>query len=396
MFTNPVEKIARGPFMQENEKQIFKLRLKLKSGEEFEAEGSLDFVKAQKDDFLRLASQQKNDENNSFDSYNIKPVPKQYLQDIPLNDRKDENEFPGNLNKEFRANSDLQESNPPQNAINTFLPNTDGSIYQQNDLTPPQETHFTQSGFTFPAQTSTTQNLPNTPNFNGEAGDFTFNTQQSNNPTQIPTENLKPQPHLRPLKPEQSAQYSQYGQYPGQQTFRHNPNIPQNNTTGQQIKITGTAPLYRQNKEVAPGQYNPVYFTKPATAKLSPKTKLRKEHLIAQPQQSVWHRIAYADGPHIILRRKDKNLSSAMAALIILGAAKILTGMHKMPALELARSLKLSGYLKENERLDRILTPEIRLSCLVYEGSKRNRAYTLTQSGTAKAYTSAERVLLSN
>ena len=69
--------------MQENDKQFFKLRLKLKSGEEFEAEGSLEFVKAQKDEFLRLLNQQKANDNNLVNSYSINLIPEQNNENLP-------------------------------------------------------------------------------------------------------------------------------------------------------------------------------------------------------------------------------------------------------------------------------------------------------------------------
>jgi len=113
-----------------------------------------------------------------------------------------------------------------------------------------------------------------------------------------------------------------------------------------------------------------------------------------QIDAKIWSKIAYLDGTDIILRRKVKDLKPNLAALITLAAAKMLAGITKMSALELSKSLKMSGYLKPTERLDRIIAPEIKAGTLFFEGSKRNREYMISQTGTAKAYTAAERFLL--
>jgi len=114
-----------------------------------------------------------------------------------------------------------------------------------------------------------------------------------------------------------------------------------------------------------------------------------------QIDDKIWVKIAYIDGANIILRRKVKNLKPNLAALITLAAAKMIAGITKMSALELSKSMRLSGYLKGDERLDRILAPEIKAGALFFEGSKRRRDYMISNTGTAKAYTAAEHFLLS-
>ena len=113
-----------------------------------------------------------------------------------------------------------------------------------------------------------------------------------------------------------------------------------------------------------------------------------------QIDEKIWSKIAYLDGTDILLRRKVRDLKPGIAALITLAAAKMLAGITKMSALELSKSLKMSGYLKPTERLDRIIAPEIKAGTLFFEGSKRRREYMISQTGTAKAYTSAEHFLL--
>lgn len=126
----------------------------------------------------------------------------------------------------------------------------------------------------------------------------------------------------------------------------------------------------------------PTYFRN-----IQPKTSF------PTPSSEVWNKVAYSDGENIIIRRKSKLIKPQIAALIILGANKIINAQSTLSALELAKSLKLSGYLKTGERLDRIITTEIKEGHLSFEGSKRNRLYRITATGQAKAYTWAEKLL---
>ncbi len=113
----------------------------------------------------------------------------------------------------------------------------------------------------------------------------------------------------------------------------------------------------------------------------------------ALPSNEVWDKVAYYDGENIIIRRKSKLIKPQVAALIILGAGKVLNSQNTLSALELAKSLKLSGYLKTGERLDRLIVNEIKEGHLSYEGSKRNRLYKISATGQAKAYIWAEKLL---
>lgn len=115
--------------------------------------------------------------------------------------------------------------------------------------------------------------------------------------------------------------------------------------------------------------------------------------IIKTPSEEVWNKIAYSDGQSLIIRRKSKLIKPQIAALIILSANKILNSKDTLAALELSKSLKLSGYLKEGQRLDRLLESEIKEGFLSYEGSKRNRLYRISATGQAKAYTWAEKLL---
>lgn len=284
--------------MQGNDENLFKLRIKLKTGEEFEAEGPIDFIEQQKEAFLKIIKNSVYTETVRPISYGQKTIPE--------------------------VREDYQIVKESEN-INSLGINPQAKRWEsgrhQADLQAPQSS-------------------------------------QENPPKYSPRTDIWGEP---------------------------------------KISSVSDAQIYKKTEENPTGKYSPAYFGKtPVIKNAAERRKSAKpaEPPIPRPEGSVWERIAYPEGEYIIIRRKDKSLTTAAAALIILGAAKIFRNASKMSALELSKSLKLSGYLKENERLDRILAPEIRDSRLVYEGSKRNRDYIITQSGTAKAYTAAERVLL--
>lgn len=153
-------------------------------------------------------------------------------------------------------------------------------------------------------------------------------------------------------------------------------------------------PAYKTEKQAEPQirlPLKPSYLRKQenwTNEKITPQNDILKT-----PSSDVWDKVAYSDGENIILRRKSKLIKPQIAALIILGANKTLNAQDTLSALTLAKSLKLSGYLKEGQRLDRLIEPEIREGFLSYEGSKRNRLYRISATGQAKAYTWAEKLL---
>ena len=139
--------------------------------------------------------------------------------------------------------------------------------------------------------------------------------------------------------------------------------------------------------------YRPAYLRKEQARQADFLDKNTPKNSLKMPSVEVWDKVCYLDGGNIILRRKSKLIKPQIAALIILGAAKVLNEQSVLTALELAKALKFSGYLKPGQRLDRLLESEIREGFLSYEGSKRNRLYRISAGGQAKAYTWAEELL---
>lgn len=108
-------------------------------------------------------------------------------------------------------------------------------------------------------------------------------------------------------------------------------------------------------------------------------------------RQNLWEQITRTDEGMVFLRRKSRLLTAQTAALLLIGAAKSLLGAENgYSALALSKSLAKSGY--GGGRLDRVLAGEIRQGTLKAAGSKRSRAYLLSDEGFARAYVLANKL----
>lgn len=120
---------------------------------------------------------------------------------------------------------------------------------------------------------------------------------------------------------------------------------------------------------------------------LQPAALRTKPRTATQPSdeaQRLWEGIVKVDDGHVYLRRKSRLITPETAALLLLAAAKVLLQENSYSALALAKSLAKSGY--SGGRLDRLLGPDLRQGTLRAEGSKRSRAYLLSDEGFARAY----------
>lgn len=138
----------------------------------------------------------------------------------------------------------------------------------------------------------------------------------------------------------------------------------------------------------APGKRLPPAEREAAPAE-SPTAPAGLESSGAFPALRLWERLLKEDG-EIVLLRKKMRLSAQEAAFLLLAGARVLLKKPSCTALDLARSLKQSGF--SAGRLDRLLAPEIRSGHLSCEGSKRGRTYRLSNEGFAKAFVLAEKL----
>ena len=128
------------------------------------------------------------------------------------------------------------------------------------------------------------------------------------------------------------------------------------------------------------------------------QASLRGENTLSSPTQSpksthtaLWEQVVKVDDGLVILRRKSRLLSPETAAIVLIAAAKeLLHEKDGYSALALSKSLTKSGY--GGGRLDRVLTSEMRQGTVKAVGSKRSRAYVLSDEGFARGFVLAEKL----
>lgn len=99
-------------------------------------------------------------------------------------------------------------------------------------------------------------------------------------------------------------------------------------------------------------------------------------------ETAFWDRVVDRKGP-LKLRIKAPEIGPVDAVVMLMAASRALSLKEDMSAITLSKALKTSGY--EPDRLDRLLTKEIREGRITASGTKRNRTYRLTQKGIEAA-----------
>ena len=128
------------------------------------------------------------------------------------------------------------------------------------------------------------------------------------------------------------------------------------------------------------------------------QVSLRGENSLSKPatapqgaHTALWEQVVKVDDGLVILRRKSRLLSPETAAIVLIAAAKeLLREKDGYSALSLSKSLTKSGY--GGGRLDRVLTSEMRQGTVKAVGSKRSRAYVLSDEGFARGFVLAEKL----
>ena len=102
------------------------------------------------------------------------------------------------------------------------------------------------------------------------------------------------------------------------------------------------------------------------------------------PENGFWEKIISFKGGAISLRFKSPEISAQDAALLLLAANPALNQSEDLSAIALSKALRSSGY--QPDRLDRLLSKEIKAGKAAASGTKRNRTYRITQKGLEKIY----------
>lgn len=103
-----------------------------------------------------------------------------------------------------------------------------------------------------------------------------------------------------------------------------------------------------------------------------------------------WEALADTKNDLTILKNKHLGVKAGDAALLILAAERQLKGSQEISALTLSKAVKASGYAPE--RLDRVLTKAIKEGLILASGTKRNRAYQVTDKGLEIAWLKAAKL----
>jgi hypothetical protein len=103
-----------------------------------------------------------------------------------------------------------------------------------------------------------------------------------------------------------------------------------------------------------------------------------------------WASLAESKNGLTILKNKHLGLKAGQAALLILAAESQLKGSRELGAIALSKAVKTSGYAPE--RLDRLLVKAIKEGLIKASGTKRNRAYEITDRGLEIAWLEARKL----
>ncbi len=299
-----------------------KIRIKFRSGEEFEAEGSPDFIEKQRADFLSLIGKEKKSRSSQ------PAAPASAIRQQPFGE-----------NDTYSERRETTAETWPRPGV---------QIAQQTDYPAAAETEEFSAA---PAALRRSAHQP-------------YSMQDSS----ITRGEFSPS---KSSQPESS--------YPAATPEQQNAGSPQaqTNFSAPAQRNSGFMPLARDTSPMPPNAISAASFYSPAPAPYTPQDKHTDEI-------RLWEEIVRTEQNMVFLRRKSRLLSAETAALLLLGAAKILLQQSGYGALALSKSLHKSGY--GSGRLDRVLYGEMKRGNVVAYGSKRSRIYSLSDEGFAKAF----------
>ena len=116
----------------------------------------------------------------------------------------------------------------------------------------------------------------------------------------------------------------------------------------------------------------------------------RAQKAAGEQKQGFWDKIITVKNGSMNLRLKSPGIRAAEAALILLAANRALNQSEDLSAIVLSRALRTSGY--QPDRIDRLLSREIRAGKATASGTKRNRTYRITQRGLEAIYGAISRL----
>jgi hypothetical protein len=107
-------------------------------------------------------------------------------------------------------------------------------------------------------------------------------------------------------------------------------------------------------------------------------------------ENNTWEALSETKNGLLILKNKHQELKAGDAALLLLAAARQLSQEDSVTAITLSKAVKASGYAPG--RIDRLLAKAGREGLLKAAGTKRNRAYQITDKGLERAWLEARKL----
>ena len=105
----------------------------------------------------------------------------------------------------------------------------------------------------------------------------------------------------------------------------------------------------------------------------------------------AWNTLIETKNELKILKYKHPGVKAGEAALLLMAAEKQLKGSPGISAIGLSKAIKTSGYAPG--RLDRLLAKAVREGSITASGTKRNRAYQITDKGLEIAWLEARKLI---
>jgi hypothetical protein len=127
-------------------------------------------------------------------------------------------------------------------------------------------------------------------------------------------------------------------------------------------------------------------------SRLTPAPENSRENTPAPVEagDDSWETLTETKNGLLILKNKHHELKAGDAALLLLAAARLLNEEGSIQAIALSKAIKTSGYAPG--RLDRVLAKANREGLVNASGTKRNRAYQITDKGLERAWLEAQKL----
>ncbi|MCM2267689.1 MAG: hypothetical protein NDI60_07965 [Elusimicrobiales bacterium] len=106
--------------------------------------------------------------------------------------------------------------------------------------------------------------------------------------------------------------------------------------------------------------------------------------------EPAWSALAETRNGLLILKNKHHGLKAGEAALLLLACERQVNKTLSLGAITLSKAIKASGYAPE--RVDRMLAKATREGLVKASGTKRNRAYQITDKGLERAWLEARKL----